>query len=123
MSDKEYYTIPEAAEIVQMCPITIRSMCKNGLIDGMTKIGSTFAIPSSWVDMYRLPKGFISAPEASVKAGVSRWAMQKAVDAGKVDFIRRPYSGGKTFIYVNVENSKWRNWVAEAQERSARYKK
>ena len=123
MNDKDFYTIPEAAEIVKMCPITIRTMCKKNQIEGMTKIGSTFAIPSSWIDMYKLPDGFVSAAEASLKAGVSRWALQKAVNAGKVDFIRRPYSGGKTYVYVNVENAKWRSWVDEAQERSARYKK
>lgn len=123
MEEKEYYTIPEACKIVGLCDATVRAMCKKGVIEGMTKIGSNFAIPNAWVKMNTLPDGFVSAPEASRLSGISRWGLQKAVDEGRVDSLRRIYSGDKMYIFVNISNSKWHNWVENARERRARYVK
>lgn len=122
MTEKDYYTILEASELVNICPSTMREMCRKGYIDGLTRVGNTYAIPHSWIKMHQIPEGFLSAPKAAKLAGISRWGMQKAVDSGKVDSIIRTYARGKPFILVNVKNSKWHSWVAEAQARSARYK-
>jgi len=120
--EKEFYTIREAAEITRVSYITVFHMFHKGYIEGAFKVGNTVVIPSTWVKKYTLPDGYIPAPEAARKAGVSRAAMQKAVQAEKVDYIRRVYSGEKTYIYVNVKNAKWRTWSTEAGERSPKYR-
>lgn len=122
MIEKDYYTINEAAKLTSMCPSTVRTMCRLKAIDGIMTLGNTYAVPNSWVKMNVVPDGFVRASEAAKIAGISRAGLQKAVDSGKVDHIRRKFSKDKSFILINVKNGKWTTWLSEAQERSARHK-
>ena len=122
MIEKDYYTIHEAAELTSMCVSTVRTMCRRGVIEGLMTLGNTYAIPVSWVKMNMVPDGFIPATQAAKLAGISRWGLQKAVNSGKIDHIRRKFSKDKSFILINVKNGKWNDWLAGAKERSARAK-
>lgn len=120
---KPYYTVQEASILTGISRPVITKMYQGGQIEGILRIGKAVGIPASWVEQFIVPDGYLPAPEAARRAGVTRAAMQKAVQAEKVDYIRRKYSRVKTFIFVNVENAKWNSWVADAQERSSRYSK
>lgn len=123
MEEKNYYTIPETAALIKINRQIIQTMCREGKIEGAFQVGHIWVIPVNWVKQYILPEGYISAPKAAALAGVSRWGMQKAIEAGKVDSLKRIFTGKLPLIYVNVSNAKWNAWLSEAQERSARYKK
>jgi excisionase family DNA binding protein len=49
--ERQYYTVEEAATILGVHPETIRRMCKRGELRGVRKVGDTWRIPRTSIDV------------------------------------------------------------------------
>lgn len=98
-----YITIPELARALGVSRVCIHQRVVRGAIEAK-KVGRHFLISKNFIETARkAEEGVVSIPELARLAGISRIAMFKRVQNGRVRAERR----GRKYVISKQEAGKW----------------
>lgn len=121
-------TIKEASQITGLPNSTLREMCGKGVINGAECVGGkVWIIPKAWVESRRIEiqepgEGYVPLADAARSSGVSREALIRAAQSGKVISFSRK-SNERTRWYIKIDDPSFNIYVKQAKEWAAKLHK